>query len=234
MPHFFSEERALWITTNYKVMFSRVRSESGYLRFSRQKYALQHFQRKIKRQENILLVRNPYDRLLSFYKDKFIKTPENISLDYYTRFRFHNWYFPDAFISVNDNEDTVKNKLSSATFLDFLNRLTVLFDQNIHTLPQHFITKYHLNGGVNLKIPVNFTQKIKIDDRDEMDLFSNLSGIDISKKINTTSEFILDNSDIDNKNTYEIINKLYIKDFECFNYPIRNLECCFNQQLYAS
>lgn len=222
MPHFYSKEKALWVTTNYKVMFSRVRDEPDYLRFSRSKYALHHFHRIINRQENVLLVRNPYDRLLSFYKNKFIQNPKNKSLDYNARFHFHNWYFPDAFISNDDDEITVKNKLASTTFLGFLNQLTILFDQDAHTLPQHFMMKYHLKSGVNLQIPIKFTHIIKIDDRNEMDFFSNLSGIDISKRSNSTRKFIFDNSDNDNKDMYEIINKLYAKDFECFNYPINS------------
>lgn len=163
---------------------------------------------------HVLLVRNPYARLKSLYKDKFVKFPSGIQPCSNPQWQhFHQAIFPCLSIINNSSTKEIKSRLMNTAFTDFIKILHECYYLDGHMHPQNWI-KYI---SPRLKIPVlKFTGILKMESQNDMNILSDLSGLDINLKHNSTDDVICDTELT--PESIGIINKIYRGDFDFYNY----------------
>ena len=160
-----------------------------------------------RRVPHFLIVRNPYGRLLSFYKDKFIK---NIS----SATGFQNCqliFFPHL---LSEQFEKIKAGTGTIPFSYFVQILPKVFDQDTHLHPQSWI---EYMGPKWLGIKIHY-EKVFDMDKDLEELKSTLN-LALPKKENSTKEveFEAEWTEEDVK----IVTDIYYSDFIRFGYPIQ-------------
>ena len=215
MPHFFNKSKGYYISTNYKVLYSLLSRqpslqaiEHGNLRFSAyaKKYLLSN------RHRWYLIVRNPYDRLESFYKDKFVKTPSHKLLEYDQLQHCQKVFLPYLNIKRGDLPETIREKLLDFSFIQFIRTLPNTYLLNDHLYPQSMKTKLYLKNLKILSIPL--TRIFRMESYEDMNYLQEKLCLDLSKKYNHTDIFKLANTW--NPDLVRIVNRLYKKDFKRF------------------
>ena len=78
MPFFKVKKKKILLVTNFKVMFSSLKRTENFIKLKRAEACL-----RIAYTNPLVYftVRDPYERLASFYRDKFLQHPTNYSLD---------------------------------------------------------------------------------------------------------------------------------------------------------
>ncbi len=244
MPHFYCKDKKILITTNFKVMSSSLRYFSNHVCthcieleklfplgiliqlenwlpfFIKKNYVcfLEHY----------LLVRNPYEKIVSFYKDKFLKLYSSDSELQSSQKILLPYLGIDEKI---DSKTQIKDKLINTSFDDFIYMLPKIYNADLHLTPQHWVMYPLLFKTTattkNQNQPIIQPRKIKrlsfrhikilkIENTAEMKIFSAKINFDINIKKYHTQEIKDPNISSD---SIKIINQIYAKDFEIFGYP---------------
>ncbi|MDR9400936.1 MAG: sulfotransferase family 2 domain-containing protein [Psychroflexus sp.] len=172
-------------------MYSTLKRQKSYKKIKRWMVTVLPFDR-------YALVRDPYDRLESFYFDKLHKSLDDT--DYFVRSQ-------RIFFSVMNLEgSTAKEKheaLKEIDFPKFIELLPEIYDRNRHLHPQYWMFK-------NTK----YKRFLKIEHHQDQDMMRKKLNIDLNIKANVT-----DKQNIDwQKNMIEVVNKIYNEDFRLFDY----------------
>lgn len=113
------------------------------------------------------IVRNPFDRIESFYKSKFLKVEENRlwMLEHEKSIEWQKCtepFFPYLGINAAMDPSVISKNLSSVKFKEVTSILPSVFMKNEHMTPQYFASKYTLKKyGLSLDIPINFEKYSK-------------------------------------------------------------------------
>ena len=75
MIHFFHKKNKILVSTNLKVMYSSLKQTDSLVEIKYKKFLFLKIT-NIFKVKHYLLVRNPYTRIVSFYKNKFQATPK--------------------------------------------------------------------------------------------------------------------------------------------------------------
>ena len=146
------------------------------------------------------LVRNPYERLASFYFDKLHKSLDES--DYFVRSQ--RIFFP--VLGVEKASPTEKYQaLKAVDFNKFIGLLPEIYDKNRHLHPQHWVFD-----------KLNIDKFLQIEDQSAQQFMQNELDIDLKIKANVTQK---DNLQW-NSESRRIVNEIYQKDFEKYDYPI--------------
>ncbi len=176
--------------------------------------------------EHYLLVRNPYRRAISFYKEKFhslvLEQKNNLRLGWQD---VQKTIFP--YLDIDEKKDSKEQIFEkwNISFADFTNNiLPKVYEMDRHLTPQHWI--YCLQGKRKGKFIADITKKrpifenvkiIKIDDREAMVKLSEKINLDFfNTKVNNTQAV---ESPALTPDFIKIINRIYKDDFKIFDYP---------------
>jgi len=221
MPiHFQNRDKAYFLTTNFKVLFSTLKRQPNLIVASDKTIFINSIVRNlfhIKMAKNYLLVRNPYERLESFYRDKFINHPENAYFtNKYTWQHCQRIFFKELQLS-NSNFFEIRNILINTSFEQFIQILPLKYQQDVHLTPQ----AYALNiNFMRFNIKIRFDKILKIEDEDCMYFLKRNLDIDTSIRENYTKHLkIHTNWD---RNLRKIVHTLYKDDFIQFGYERLN------------
>ena len=143
-----------------------------------------------------LLVRNPYDRLESFFKEKLRKCVLQTKADPPYQLKLHQEIFY-PYLGIDNLNTSLDDKIK--IFLDFS------FENYIKTLPEVYLLDQHLK-------PQSYSYRSRII------FLSNKLGINTNIRVNATS-------DLKNEVNWTpvlrtIVNLLYDKDFEELDYKL--------------
>lgn len=164
---------------------------------------------------HVLLVRNPYSRMISFFQDKF-----RYDLERGRKGRlYHNWmcpqkiFFPYVDVNKCDSYEIIRKKLSLFEFNELIELLPKVYRRDFHVMPQCHIK---IKGKVLAILPLFFNEIIKIEDQEAVKRMAVEFNIDLTIKANATSKQNIE--DWFNSETYVIMNRLYQQDFKFFKY----------------
>lgn len=144
------------------------------------------------------LVRDPYERLVSFYFDKL-----NKSLDDTNSFvRSQHIFFPVLNIEKASSLEKYR-ALKAIDFNEFIKLLPDIYDKNRHLHPQHWVFAC-------LKI----NRFLQIENQTSQYFIQNDLDIDISIKANVTQK----DTFRWNSESRKIVNTIYNKDFKKYGY----------------
>ena len=242
MPHFFYKEKKLLISTNYKVMYTRLVYENklqmvdlAFLPSAMQQGA-----------ELYVLVRNPYDRLLSFFKDKFRR---NICA-FYQKEGQVRWqdcqrlFFDLLAITPDMNDKAIQQRFYQTPYHEFIRLVVKCYQQDVHLQPQSYLLadiKLALATTIDDSNISDYPcQLVHLESRRDTTAFARRSGINMGRKVNSTQNISLVGADGDNaygarleiicrkkseanKPVFQIINNLYRTDFLTLGYSMKGL-----------
>lgn len=195
MPHFYNFKENYFISTNFKVMYSTLRRQEFLKK-------VKLFRLLLSSKDKYIIVRNPYTRLESFYRDKLGK-----SLRLEKKWlRSQKIYFKPLGINSKTREEKF-NALKNISFEEFIKLIPVTFQKNRHL---------HLQSKIFQKIKPKRIFKME-NKEDHLFMKTNLHlNMDIqANKTDKESEIIW------TPELLKIVNTVYKIDFEKFRYATR-------------
>lgn len=211
MPHFQGSKNTT-ISTNLKVMYSSLKAQTSLQRMRRLAFSWMIFKEQmglVSKQKHYLLVRNPYKKLESFFKNKLRRS---VTSD-------NQWqasqriFFPYLGIKTNDNPNEIEAKLKSISFQQFIEWLPLLYKKDRHLIPQYKIE--YLNLGL-WKRQIHFDEICRIEDTEELNKIAQELNIDLKIRVNSTKHM---NTEIHwTPQLYKIVHRIYEQDFERYGY----------------
>jgi hypothetical protein len=214
MPSFINQQETYILVTNFKVMYSTLCRQPSLSPIPYYIAGCKIFINKIKRGKlkTFLLVRNPYDRLVSFYINKFKD-------DHLHRIN-KNWqhcqliFFPYLNISPQDDETIISDRLTSTSFEEFALLLPEVYDLDRHLHPQYWLVYRKWKGFLPLKALFDTILKLEND----LDRLKNELGLDIDILDNKTRHGAY--QDYFTQRSLDVANELYTRDFDLFGYQM--------------
>jgi len=221
MPHFINRKRNYTLSANHKVMSSTLdrQVELQLLspnRFSQLQFRARYF--PFFRMAAYLIVRNPFERLASFFRDKLRQHPKQFSSD--DDFFWQDCQrllFPFLGISPNASCEEIQTRLLQTSFSEFLEILPSVYLFDPHLIPQHTIAfcEYRYWSGT---FEARFDRVYQMDHEEERLSLTEL-GIDLMVKTNTTD------SEADQiewtPELRSVVTTLYRDDFLSYGYRMK-------------
>ncbi len=221
---FKSKIRNQYLITNYKVMYSTLNKQDNIKRVTRGRCILKVIT-KYPHLSNVkfyLIVRNPFNRIESFYKDKFLKA-EKHRLWMIDQGYKKNWqnsteiFFPYLGLNTEMDPSFISKKLELVTFEQFISILPKVYMHNPHLWPQYFAKYIYLSiSPFKIKIPFQFKETFRIESKPDLNRMATIFDIDLNKKMNTTQK--IKRSIKWSDDAIETIQSLYDHDFKQFDY----------------
>ena len=216
MPYFRVHDSHKLVLTNFKVMFTSFTETSNFTKIKRYKAYLLLKQRFA---EVHFTVRDPYQKVISLYKDKFQYTPLNSDLTKPVKWeKPQRIFFPIMGLSTKRHSDQqIKETLMNTPFDEFIELLKKCYWLDEHTQPQHWILdhpRYLLFK--NLKVDLDRLSIYRMDQPSELNAFAESTGFDNRKHANSTAEIATPKAM--SAESLKTINSIYEKDFIDYGY----------------
>jgi hypothetical protein len=219
MPYFNVRHSNALVVTNFKVMFSSFKKTANFDKIKRYKA---HLLIKHSRPQVHFTVRDPYQKALSLYKDKFQKIPQNADLTKPFKWeKPQRVFFPAMGLSTKHNSNLdIQQALINTSFDEFVQLLAKCYWKDEHIQPQHWIL-HHPNYLLlkNLGIPAERLSVYKMDQADDMEAFAQATGFDFSNRANSTGK--IKTPEKISPESLQTINHIYQQDFVDFDYKMR-------------
>lgn len=220
MPVFVNYSKKFFLYTSYKVAFSTLMFEverGAELKYLHKTVDFNVYRHLIKyfHFNSYQLIRNPYDRFLSLFSDKFRNQPKIYEDRNFKWQPVHKLVMPYLNLKTSDS-----NEKKAVAFLDmsidnFCEILPEIYLKDGHLSPQKYSASLRI---LNFRyVPIRMSKYYKIENHKGK--ISDVIGIDFSKKRNVSNS-----EDLNKEFTAEaiqIINQLYADDFELGAYDIR-------------
>ncbi|MEB3356993.1 MAG: sulfotransferase family 2 domain-containing protein [Synechococcales bacterium] len=222
MPHFISTTANYLITTNYKVMYSTMTNQTGLRLCPGRELMKITYARRLGlcAASHYLIVRNPYHRLISFYKNKFQTNPLKAAapLPYSKWQHSQRIFFPFLNITRETPADEIKDKLLHVRFDQFVQILPSVYRLDGHLSPQYQV-RFICHRGLRLG-QIKFTAILKMEASEDLNYLSQDLHLDLSQKHNQTGTAHL--SDYFTSDLLRIVNDLYFEDFSRYGYTLQS------------
>jgi hypothetical protein len=212
------------LLTNYKVMAT---SWVKYFRRNRSRHpriiSCAHLDdlnwklepvRRIHDVTKVLVVRDPYARIASFYQHWLVNHVAQAIGNEWELTPQHTPFVPHLKVGAGKREEILE-ALSKLTFKSFVELLPGTYRQNTHLAPQVEVLAY--DGGAKRLEPDRLLRMETLDAeflRDELNIDVGKLGHE-NKSGRKPVEYYFDSS------SYEIVNRLYEDDFRMFGYTMR-------------
>jgi hypothetical protein len=219
MPYFRVHDSHKLVLTNFKVMFTSFTETSNFNKIKRYKAYLllkQH------RTQVHFTVRDPYQKAISLYKDKFQYTPLNADLTKPVKWeKPQRIFFSVMGLSTKRHSDQkIQETLINTPFDEFVKLLKKCYWLDEHTQPQNWIL-HHPRYLLFRKLGVTPERLAiyKMDQAAELNAFAESTGFDNSKHANSTAEITTPKTL--SAQSIDTINTIYQTDFADYGYQMR-------------
>ncbi len=222
MVFFINDNRNYVLATNFKVMSSTLGAQTCIRRIPAKKLASRLlYARAVGRViPKYLIVRNPYERLVSFYCDKFLSEPllegkRDLQV-------CQTKFLPYMNIQEGSDFATILTAFTRTSFEQFIDMIAKVISQDDHLLPQ---SAFFLDSARPIKhmirqivFPFNDFRILKMEH--DRDVLSEDLGIDIRVVRNNTKRKSYQS--YFSAPLYEKVNRLYEDDFILFGYDMEH------------
>ncbi len=208
MPRFISlNNKNLALSTSYKVMYSTLFYSAQLKQIPEWSMLLRlsELRRDNRISAHYLLVRNPYDRLVSFFYDKFKNDMQAKSKKEFQRCQL--LFFKHLNIRQSDSLDAIVESFLRVRFDTFIELLPEVI-HNGHLRPQSKLLYCYYKNIYEV------TKVISVEE--DVGLLSNIFEVDISVKKNITCHPPY--AELFHSKTYKTVNALYFQDFTVLPY----------------
>lgn len=211
MAHFKSKTKNAIISTSFKVMWSTLKRQQNLKKVK--DFSL--FFKKIAevigilpKQEHYLLVRNPYKRLESFFKDKFRK---NVPVS--RGQTVHRLFYPIWGITKEHTLEEIHQIIRAYSFEAFIKELPNVYNKDPHLYPQFWV---EFLGFRFFNWRSKFTKVLKMETSVDIDFLAEKFELDLKKNINSTNDVATEIIWTEELKT--IVKTIYENDFVWYNY----------------
>ncbi len=214
------------ILVNFKVGYTLIK-ESGCLSSNwAHAFLRKHLSKSPTRL--LMLVRNPFDRVESLYKEKLIKLPGEHKGEHWPVYLRKIMENMECGIDVNEHFSSQREKIRRIDFESFVTKIlpsTYLLDPHSH--PQTYNVHLSSLGVTGWLKPVTFD----LNETDQMQEFSKITGICTKIKRNSTTFF--NNNFHYTQQMIDVIQEIYADDFHILGYPPKtpHATCAGSQNL---
>jgi hypothetical protein len=219
MAHFANPSKGYYISTSFKVLYTLLCSQPSLQLINNTKMSANAYLKRLAHGWNLphyLVVRDPYRRIESFFKDKFRQTPL-MQLNEYAQLQHCQQIFcPFLQIGPHDSPGAIREKLLGLSFAQFVEQLPHVYQLDWHLLPQVMTPKVYYRAWP--VAPLIITRTLKIESPDDLRYLQDELAIDLSHKHNSTDAIQLEGAW--SPNVRAIVNKLYRADFKKFGYKL--------------
>lgn len=174
-----------------------------------------------------VVVRNPYDRVASFYKDKFLRA-EDYRLWMQEQGMSQGWqqstqlFFPYLGLDSSMDPKEVSERLSAVSFDEFIGMLPKVYMQDGHITPQYLAGAFSfrlLRYRISFRLPLIIDRIYQLESPQDLQDLAVDFHLDLKAKVNTTEK-------VSDAITWSplaraAVEKLYERDFERFGYDFR-------------
>jgi hypothetical protein len=217
MAIFVNHKRKVFVLTPYKVSYSRLKSQSQsglkyihyLINFTIYRHLVKYFKYK-----RYLIVKNPYDRFVSLFSDKYRKQPQRILEKIHTWENVHTSLFPYLNIKQEDSDEIIAPKFLNMTISYFLKIQPLVINEDEHFMPHRTTKQWKLFDKFFISLRIDGYFRLE----DHQEYLTYLTGIDFGIKKNTINSKNLKDS-LTTKD-FLILDKVYKKDFVLGNYTM--------------
>ena len=208
---FKSRDHGYCIVTNFKVMYSTLTHQQDIFRLDnfRSSDLLNYPGKKY------LIVRNPYYRLESFFRDKFVISPREFGCQEKRGWQVCQKLFFDEYAIDTRCSAAVQRALMTTTFEEFIRFLPSKFMLDPHLWPQ--LLAAYVREGREVR-QIVFDEILQMEDETHIAFLERELNIDTSKRYNETASRHTGISW--STQARKIVNDLYKIDFEQLGYEI--------------
>jgi hypothetical protein len=211
MAHFSSRTKRVIVSTSFKVMWSTLKRQKNLKKLKN----LPLFFRKVgeglgilKKREHYLLVRNPYKRLESFFKDKFRK---NVPVS--RGQTVHRLFYPIWGITKEHSLAEIHQIIRAYPFEKFIKELPNVYNKDPHLYPQ-FWTAFLGSKAFNWR--AKHTGILKIENKADIETLAKELELDLQKNINSTRD--IETDIVWTAELKTIVNTIYKNGFQWYKY----------------
>jgi len=166
--------------------------------------------------EYVMLVRNPYKRLESFFKEKLRQKVKMVfDDDPYILKRHQEVFYSYLKIKSSDPLEVKAAALLKLTFKEFIMNVRDVYKIEDHISPQTLNFSRSLMG-VNRVMRMN--KYVHLENADEMKWLADYFKLDLSIRINTTHE--IDDAIEWDDESISVVKEIFRKDFDTFSYSV--------------
>lgn len=219
MAIFVNNKRKIFVLTSYKVGYSTLLSQDqhilNYLHYIISFPIFKHLIKKFN-YKRYLIIRNPYDRFLSLFSDKFRKQPKRILDGLHTWENVHICLFPYLNIKHGESDASIASKFLDMKISEFLKLLPLVLHKDEHFMSQSTTKQFRLFN----RFPINLRMDGYFRLEDQQQEIAKLTGIDFGIKKNISNSNKLKNNLTEDD--LLILNRIYEKDFLLGNYTVES------------
>ena len=216
MPIFVNYKKKIFVLTSYKVgqtTLKRLGEEQDlkYLNHKIDFRIYKHFLKHINFKK-YQLIRHPYNRFVSLFKDKFRVQPNKFQDEYCNWQPIHYLIMPYLGLDKNATNNHISETFLNLNINDFVLLLPKIYLLEGHLTPQKHTSSLKIINSFYL--PIRIDKFLKIEENQEG--ISKITGVDFNIKRNVTNS-----SDLLtglNSKSYVILNSIYKRDFTLGNY----------------
>jgi hypothetical protein len=214
---FKSSIRDSYLATNPKVLTQTLLQQANLTRFTSKRRYLHMLAKEVSPEfgpEYVMLVRNPYKRLESFFKEKLRQKVKMVFDDNpYVLKRHQEIFYSYLKIKPSDPLEVKASALLKLSFKEFIMNIKNVYQLEDHIAPQtlNFSRKFM---GVTRVMQMN--KYVHLENGVEMKWLADYFKLDLSIRINTTRE--VDDTIEWDKESIAVVKDIFRKDFETFGY----------------
>lgn len=217
---FKSTIKNCYLAANPKVMTQTLLRQKNLVRFTSKKRYMHFLLKEISLHagpEYFMLVRNPYNRLESYFKEKlrqkvkmvFDETP-------YILKRHQTIFYPYVGLTEGDSLERKHDRLLQFDFKRFIHALPEVYRVEDHLAPQ---TTNFSRSFLGKTFTMKMNRYVRIENKDEFGDVASYLELDFSVRLNSSAG-VDEKIEWDNE-TEAIVQRIYRKDFETFGYDDR-------------
>lgn len=174
-----------------------------------------------------IVVRNPYERVASFYKDKFLRA-EDYRLWMKDQGMSQGWqqstqlFFPYLGLDTDMDPKEVSRRLSSVSFEEFIKILPKVYLKDGHLTPQYLAGAFSfrfLGYRISFRLPLKMDRIYKMESSEDLEKLASDFQLNLKTKVNATEK--AEGTISWSPSAYETVTNLYERDFERFGYELR-------------
>jgi Sulfotransferase family len=173
-----------------------------------------------------LVVRDPYLRTASFYKDKFLRA-DDYRLWMKEQGFDQGWqqstqlFFPYLGLSTQMDAKEVSEKLSKVSFEQFIGLLPKVYLQDGHLTPQYLAASmsfFRLGYRISFQLPLRLERIYKMESENDLKFLAKDFQLELDTKVNATEK--MGGTITWSPFTRKTVERLYKRDFERFGYNV--------------
>jgi hypothetical protein len=214
MVRLLDVHRGILFTTNLKVLYSTLVHHDHLTRLNESQVAARYLSGRIKK--HIMFARNPYDRLVSAWTDKFASHPNRLGGAGFGRWQDIQYlYLRRLGVSREAPDTVIQSELLGVGFDKFVRYLPDVYLRDGHLVPQWMAKSIRLRGRWAV-LPLRIDRVIRIEEMDRAKILAEL-GLDLNGNHHNRTDHP-PAAHLFTPELQAIVDVLYKQDFREFGY----------------